>query len=47
MEYSYKYLVSDICNLAEETGFTVVKQLYDSKQYFTDCIWKVVKPGAR
>jgi L-histidine Nalpha-methyltransferase len=42
-EYSYKYLISDIEKLAEETGYSIEKQLYDSKKYFVDSIWKVEK----
>jgi len=43
-EYSYKYLISDIHRLAEETGFRVERDLIDSKGYFVDSIWRVVKP---
>lgn len=42
-EYSYKYLESDILSLAQETGFAIEKQLYDSKKYFVDSIWRVEK----
>jgi len=42
-EYSYKYLESDIASLAEETGFTIVAQLMDSKKYFVDSVWQVSK----
>jgi len=42
-EYSYKFLESDIEELAEETGFVIEKQLYDSKHYFVDSIWRVQK----
>ncbi len=42
-EYSYKYLESDIQELAAETGFVIEKQLYDSKKYFVDSIWRVQK----
>lgn len=42
-EYSYKYLESDIKKLAEETGFIIREQYYDSKSYFTDSIWQVQK----
>ena len=42
-EYSYKYLESDIRNIAEVTGFVAVMQMYDSRNYFTDCIWRVQK----
>jgi len=44
-EYSYKYLESDIVQLAEETGFTIVAQLMDSKKYFVDSVWQVNKRG--
>jgi dimethylhistidine N-methyltransferase len=42
-EYSYKYLESDIEELAGETGFVIERQLYDSKHYFVDSIWRVQK----
>ncbi len=42
-EYSYKYLISDIDQLASETGFEVIEHLYDSRKYFVDSIWKVKK----
>jgi len=42
-EFSYKYLESDIVHLAAETGFRVERQFYDSKRYFTDSLWRVVK----
>jgi dimethylhistidine N-methyltransferase len=42
-EYSYKYLESDIKELASETGYVIEKQLYDSKKYFADSIWRVEK----
>lgn len=42
-EFSYKYLESDIEELATETGFAIEKQLCDSKQYFVDSIWRVQK----
>ena len=44
-KYSYKYLASDIDQLAEETGFEVHEHIYDSKSYFVDSIWRVQKPG--
>jgi L-histidine N-alpha-methyltransferase len=46
-EYSYKYLQEDIEDLAAKTGFVVEKQLYDSRHYFCDSIWRVVKPGTK
>lgn len=45
-EYSYKYLVSDIEQLAGETGFEVYEHLFDSRRYFADSIWRVYKPGS-
>ena len=45
-EFSHKFLPESIMRLAEETGFTVERMLYDSEKYFTDAIWRVVKPGA-
>lgn len=42
-EYSYKYLESDIAELAVRTGFLIKKQLYDSKRYFVDSVWSVNK----
>ena len=42
-EYSYKYLETDIEELAAETGFIIEKQLYDSKKYFVDSLWRVKK----
>ena len=42
-EYSYKYLVSDIQELAARTGYSIKKQLYDSKKYFVDSVWGVNK----
>lgn len=46
-EYSYKYLESDIRKLAQETGFVPEIQMYDSRSYFTDCIWRVKKENGR
>jgi len=45
-EYSYKYLESDIQELAAETGFVIEQQLYDSRKYFVDSIWRVQKIDA-
>jgi len=42
-EYSYKYLESDIADLAEATGFQMKAQLYDSKRFFVDSVWEVIK----
>lgn len=45
-EYSYKYHIEDIENLAGQTGFVVERHLFDSKRYFADSIWRVHKPGS-
>ena len=44
-EYSYKFLQSDIEALAAETGYMVEKEFRDSHRFFSDCIWRVHKPG--
>ena len=43
IEYSYKYLESDIENLAFETGYKLLDQFYDSNRYFIDSLWQVKK----
>jgi dimethylhistidine N-methyltransferase len=43
MEYSYKYLHSDIEFLAKSTGFTILENFSDDKGYFVDSLWKVKK----
>lgn len=43
MEYSYKYLETDIEELASSTGFKIVENFMDSKKYFLDTLWEVKK----
>lgn len=43
MEYSYKYLRDDIENLSASTGFEIVENFSDSKNYFVDSLWRVKK----
>ena len=43
MEYSYKYLPSDIDFLAKETGFKIVETFLDDKGYFADSLWQARK----
>ncbi|MFZ8933592.1 MAG: L-histidine N(alpha)-methyltransferase [Bacteriovoracaceae bacterium] len=43
LEYSYKYLPKDIQGLADDTGFKIMDNLYDSNKYFVDSVWSVVK----
>ena len=45
-EYSYKYLMSDIEQLARETGFEIYENFFDSRRFFTDSMWRVYKPGS-
>ena len=42
-EVSHKYLPSDISSLAEETGFEVVDEVSDSRNWFVDSLWRVAK----
>ena len=42
-EYSYKYSTSDIQSLAAATGFAICDELFDSRKYFVQSIWKVNK----
>lgn len=43
VEYSYKYLDTDIDQIAFETGYKVREHLYDSNRYFIDSVWEVKK----
>lgn len=43
MEFSYKYLESHITELAKSAGFEIQDSFIDSKGYFVDSLWKVVK----
>ena len=47
LEVSHKYLLSDIQQMANETGFTVLQNWHDSNHYFVDTLWQVNKdfPG--
>ncbi len=44
-ESSYKFLETDIVCLAAETGYEVQKDFFDSRGYFIDSLWKVIKPA--
>jgi len=41
MEMSQKYDQSMIVNLAENTGFNIVRNYYDSRQYYTNSLWQM------
>ena len=43
IEYSHKFSEDDIAHLAENAGFRIVTQYYDSQRLFVDSIWQVVK----
>jgi dimethylhistidine N-methyltransferase len=43
LEFSYKYLCSDIENMAAETGFAIEAQWTDRHGWFADSLWKVRK----
>lgn len=43
MEISQKYTLSMIAELAEKSGFQVVKNFFDSKSYYTNSLWKAVR----
>ena len=38
-ERSHKFLLSEIEELAEETGFRVAHNFFDCRHYFTDSLW--------
>lgn len=42
LEYSFKFLPSDISYLSKNSGYNVVENFTDSKNYFTDSLWKAV-----
>lgn len=43
LEYSFKFLLSDVSALAAETGFEPVAEFQDDAGYFTDALWRVRK----
>jgi L-histidine N-alpha-methyltransferase len=43
LEYSYKYLVSDVESMARDTGFEIVEHFFDDRKYFVDSVWRVKK----
>ncbi len=42
-EHSYKYTLSEIESLAENSGYRIVRQLFDAHRHFVDSIWEVKK----
>lgn len=43
LEYSHKYLIPQIEKFANSTGFQVIKNFTDSRQFFVDSLWQVKK----
>ena len=43
LEYSFKFLKSDIDFICQKNGFDVVEHFTDPKEYFIDSLWKVEK----
>ena len=42
-ESSYKYLTSDIEDMADKNNFEIIENYFDSNKYFVNSLWKVVK----
>jgi len=42
-ESSYKYLTSDIEDMADKNNFEIIENYHDPNKYFVDSLWKVVK----
>ena len=42
-EFSYKYILPEINALAEDTGYGVVENFFDSRDFFVDSVWRVEK----
>lgn len=42
-EYSYKYLETDVAELADATDFRPIGQWYDGRRWFSDQLWRVEK----
>jgi L-histidine N-alpha-methyltransferase len=42
-ESSYKYLTSDIEDMADKNNFKIIENYFDSNKYFVNSLWKVVK----
>ena len=40
-EQSYKFSIEEIELLADKNGFKIIKNLYDSREYFVDSLWEV------
>ncbi|QLH44098.1 MAG: L-histidine N(alpha)-methyltransferase [Coxiellaceae bacterium] len=43
VEYSHKYLLSQMEQFAKNTGFRIIENFTDSREYFVDSLWQVCK----
>jgi len=43
LEYSFKFLKSDIDFLSKQTGFKVVEHYSNDEELFIDSLWEVIK----
>jgi len=43
VEYSFKYSLTQINSMAQQTGFRVIENFSDSKRFFVDALWQVNK----
>ncbi|VVC74936.1 Histidine-specific methyltransferase EgtD [Aquicella siphonis] len=41
VEYSHKYLLSQVNELAQQSGFEVVRNFMDSRKFFVDALWRM------
>jgi uncharacterized SAM-dependent methyltransferase len=41
VEYSHKYTLSEIQDLAIACGFEIVENYFDSRHFFLDSLWRV------
>lgn len=43
LEYSYKYLIENVEDMATNAGFEIVEHWQDSRAWFVDSLWRVIK----
>lgn len=46
MEISQKYSMDDIEQLAGDAGFAIRQNFFDSKNYYCDSLWQIIRPPA-
>ncbi|MCB1159552.1 MAG: L-histidine N(alpha)-methyltransferase, partial [Leptospiraceae bacterium] len=47
LEYSFKFLKSDIEFMSKHTGFKVIQHFSDTQEFFIDSLWKVTKENRK